>query len=170
MSNYKTDVEPRLPEVREWAKTMTDSQIALMLGISPKSTFPKWKAQYPDFKAAIEEGRASLVGELKSALVKRAIGYDARELKAVKTYMSWSDDQRKRLQAAGFTDAEIDTVHMVTETVTTRHFPSDVNAINKLLLNYDKDWLNDPKEYKLKEKEVKIKEQKAKADGEWESL
>lgn len=170
MSDYKLDVAPRLDEVKEWAKTMTDAQIAGLLGINPRSTMSVWKKQHPDFKAALDEGRMALISELKGALVKRALGYDSKEIKAVKTYMSWSDDQRQKLLAAGFTDDEIDAVHMVSETITVRHFPSDVNAINRLLLNYDKDWLNDPKEYKLKEKDLKIKEAKVKADSEWESM
>ncbi len=52
---------------------LSDKEIALTFGISP-DLFKKWKATYPSFKDAIENGRTRADAEVVAALFKRATG------------------------------------------------------------------------------------------------
>jgi hypothetical protein len=56
----------------------TDAQLAKIYGI-PESTFEYWRAKYPDFDKALEEGRTEADGEVMVSLYQRATGYDYTE-------------------------------------------------------------------------------------------
>lgn len=167
---YATDVEPRLDEIREWARSMTEIQMMEMLNIG-KTSWAKYKNQHPELKQAIIDGRTSLVADLKSAMIKRALGYDAEEKKVTTEKFNLTQKQQVMLKALGYNDADFDGMQVVRATVSTKHFAPDVNALNRLLLNYDKDWENDPSILRLKEDEVKVKKLQALDDEkEWEPL
>lgn len=134
-NKYHTHVEPHLDKIKEMALTMTEKQIAQTLGVA-YSSFMEYKKQYSELSESLKKGRQDLVIELKSALIKKALGFEYSEKKTVK---------------------ECGTV--VREEVTVKHTQPDVAALNLLLKNYDKDnWANDPQMLKIREKEIELKE------------
>lgn len=142
---YTQKVQPYLGNIPEWYKTMTVRQIAKKLGVG-KTTFYKYVEQYPELAAALENGKCCLVDDLKSALKRRALGYDYEET-TTKTTDSDKDGRK----------VEITTVK--------KHMPPDLGSIHLLLKNLDDEWHNDDaKTLELRERELKIKEQRAEAE------
>lgn len=143
---YTEKVQPYLDQIPEWYKTMTVRQIATKLGVG-KTTFYKYVEQYPELAAALENGKTILVDDLKSALKRRALGYDYEETTTKET---WSEKDGQK-----------------TETTTVcKHMPPDLGSIHLLLKNLDPDWHNDDaKTLELRERELKIKEQRAEAEA-----
>lgn len=65
-----------IDEVRAIAmRTDDDEEMAALLGVKPE-LLESWKAYYPRFELAIEEGRTHADGQVVGALFKNAIGYD----------------------------------------------------------------------------------------------
>lgn len=143
---YATQVQPYLGEIPEWFKTMTVRQIAQKLGVG-KTTFYKYIDDHPELAEALEKGKGILVDDLKSALKRRALGYDYEE---TTTKNTWSEKDGEK-----------------TETTTVcKHMPPDLGSIHLLLKNLDPDWHNDDaKTLELRERELKIKEQRAEAEA-----
>jgi hypothetical protein len=142
-NKYKTHVEPYLDKIKEMALTMTEKQIAQCLGVA-YSSFMEYKKDYPELLEALKKGRQDLVIELKSALIKKALGFEYSEKKTVKEFGA-----------------------VVREEVTVKHTQPDVAALNLLLKNYDKDnWANDPQALELRRKELELSERKLEA-SEW---
>lgn len=134
-NKYHTHVEPHLDKIKEMALTMTEKQIAQTLGVA-YSSFMEYKKQYSELSESLKKGRQDLVIQLKSALIKKALGFEYSEKKTVKEYGT-----------------------VVREEVTVKHTQPDVAALNLLLKNYDKDnWANDPQMLKIREKEIELKE------------
>lgn len=63
---------------------LTDSEMAVMMNISD-TLMDSWKAYYPTFAAAIEDGRTRADVEVVQALHKNAIGHDYETDEVVKT-------------------------------------------------------------------------------------
>ena len=140
---YKTNVEPYLNEIQQMCLTMTEEQIAETLGIS-YSAFRKYKEQYIALKNAMKKGRQNLVIELRSALIKKAIGFEHEE---------------KRITKENGTVTKIETVN--------KYYPPDVAALNLALKNYDREnWANDPQMMRLRERELDLQERKLE-QAEW---
>lgn len=140
---YKTHVEPYLEEIRQMCLTMSEKQIAETLGVG-YSAFRNYKKQYPALNDAMKKGRQDLVIELRSALIKRAKGFEYTEV-------------RKTLEYGC----------LVKEEIVTKYYPPDVAALNLALKNYDKDnWANDPQMIRIREKELELQERKIE-QGEW---
>ena len=140
---YRTHVEPYLSEIQQMCLTMTEEQIAETLGVA-YSTFRKYKEQYPALNSSLKKGRQTLVMELRSALIRRAKGFEITEIKRVFEYGALAK----------------------TET-TTKYYPPDVAALNLCLKNYDPDhWANDPQALKLRERELDLQEKKIE-QAEW---
>lgn len=134
-NKYELHVEPYLDKIQQMALIMTEEQIAESLSVS-YSTFRRYKTENKQLQAALKKGRKDLVLELKSALIKKAKGYEVLETKMEKEYGQ---------------------VVKVTETV--KHFQPDVAAINLLLKNYDKEaWANDPQMMEIRKKELELRE------------
>lgn len=143
---YTSQVQPYLGQIPEWYKTMTVRQIAQKLGVG-KTTFYKYIDDHPELAEALEKGKGILVDELKSALKRKALGYDYEET-TKKVTDSDKDGQK---------------VEVVT---TKKHVPPDLGSIHLLLKNLDPDWHNDDaKTLELRERELKIKEQRAEAEA-----
>lgn len=139
-SKYETHVEPHLKQIAEMARDMTEEQIAKTLGVSYRS-FCDMKKKYPQLSASLKKGRAELVIELKSALIRKAKGFQYTEVKQIK---------EKGV--------------VVREEVYTRTSLPDVAALNLLLKNYDKEnWANDPQMLALREKELELREKQVDA-------
>ena len=142
-NKYYTHVEPNLMKILEMCKTMTEQQIAEQLGVG-YSTFMEYKKQFPELTETLKKGRQNLVAELRSALIKKAKGYD-------------------------YTETEVTRENGVITKRVEKHksFGPDVAAINLLLKNYDKDnWANDPQTLELRKKELELRERQVEAN-EW---
>lgn len=164
-SKYETHVKPRLPEIMEMCRTMTETQIAEALGIGA-STFQAYKTEFPELQEALKKGKQTLVAELRSSLIKKANGYDYVETKVVTEDVKWPDELYAKLIEAGFTPAQINQAKLVRTEVYKKQASPDVAALNLALKNYDKDnWANDPQALELKKKELKLKEQQAEKDN-----
>lgn len=142
-NKYDTHVKPRLKEVEEMALTMTEKQIAQVLGVG-HSAWCKYKEDNSELVEAIKKGRESLVSQLKSTLIKKAHGFHYSEKKTIKK------------------DGIV-----VQEEEYEKYCAPDVAALNLLLKNYDKEnWANDPQMLRLREKELELQERKIE-QGEW---
>lgn len=134
---YKTNVEPYLNEIKQMCLSMTEAQIAETLGVS-LAAWKRYKSHYEPLRAVLKKGRQTLVVELRSALIRRAKGFQYEE--------------RKVIKEAG---------QPTREEIYTRTALPDVAALNLCLKNYDKDnWSNDPQMLKIREKELELQERK----------
>ena len=140
---YKTHVEPYLEEIKQMCLTMTERQIAETLGVA-YSAFRSYKKQYPALNEAMKKGRHTLVMELRSALIKRAKGFEVVEVR--KTFEYGCLEKMEKI---------------------TKYYPPDVAALNLALKNYDHDnWANDPQMMRIREKELELQEKKLE-QAEW---
>ena len=142
---YETYVKPRLDQIEKWLSGgAAEHQVADALGISYAS-FNNYKRDYPELREICEKPRVGVVLDLRSALMKRALGM---QVKKVKTY-SKKDEDGKEVK---YTEMTVD------------ELPPDVAAINLALKNYDKqNWANDPQALELKKQELEIKKMLAEA-------
>lgn len=142
-SAYEEKIKSRFKDIEKWLKGgATEKQIAAALGIS-ESTWFKYKSEKSEFAEFVKTvDRSEIVLDLRSALLKKAIGYDYEE----KKYYRKVDDV---------------TGHETTYTeVTKKHAHPDVAAINLALKNYDKEnWANDPQMIELKKQELELRKQ-----------
>lgn len=61
---------------------LTNEEIAERMGMA-KSTLQTWRKKYPEFSAAIKEGKDEADAKVEMSLFKRATGYDVEEEKAL---------------------------------------------------------------------------------------
>lgn len=142
-NKYETHVKPRLKEIGEMALTMTDKEIASVLGIG-HTAWCSYKEQYSELANTLKKSREKLVSSLKQTLIEKAQGYTYSEKKTI-----------------------IEHGEVTREEIYEKHMPADVAALNLLLKNYDKDnWANDPQALKLRQKELELQERKIE-QGEW---
>lgn len=147
-NKYETHVEPYLDKISEMALTMTEEQIAKVLGIS-WTTFKKYKKQYVALNDCLKKGHKLLVEDLKSALIQKAKGFEYKEKKII-----------KERNLAG----ELVTIR---EEIYVKAALPDVAALNLLLKNYDADnWANDPQALALRKEEIEIQKKKLE-DSSW---
>lgn len=140
---YTTHILPNLDKIREMAKTMTEEQMAKVIGVN-KDTWFKYKRERPEFFEALKKGRLDLCLEIKSVLIQRAKGMQVTEKKQI-----------------------IEDGKVVREEIYTRSYPPDVAAASMLLKNYDPEWHNDDKAtMELKKRQVEVMEKKAE-DASW---
>lgn len=140
-NKYLTNVQPRLKEISEMYQFATETQIAKMLGISPRS-FENYKKKYPELKEALNAGKQALIVELKSALKKKALGFEYKE-------------QKRQI-------TEVDGERRVVIEEYTRYAQPDTGAIHLLLKNLDPEWRNDDKTtVDLKREKLRMEQEKA---------
>lgn len=122
-SKYESNVKPFLHLIPNWRKKgMTEEELCKRLGISIQ-TKENYKVKYIEFFEAIKRGREELVGELESALYKRAKGYDIEE---VHTEVEETPLGKK-----------------IKKKIVKKHIPADVGALIFSLTNLDKEnWKN----------------------------
>ena len=136
-SKYHSHVEPHLSEIADMAERMTEAQIADSLGVS-YTQFREMKKKYPILSDSLKKGRKTVVERGRSALIKKAEGFEYEE--------------KKRIIVKG---------KVIREEITTKYCPPDVAAINLLLKNYDpNNWANDPQMLKIREKELELAREK----------
>lgn len=157
-SKYETHVKPNFPAIMEMCRTMTETQIAEQLGVGA-STFQYYKTEFPELANVLKKGRQNLVAELRSALIKKAKGYEYVETKEVTERVKWPDAIYTAMIDAGFTPEEIGQSRIVKTEVAHKQMAPDVAAINLALKNYDKEnWANDPQMLDIRKKELKLRE------------
>lgn len=77
---WKTRIVPKMELINGWARNgLTDAQIALNLGMSPK-TFGQYKLDRVELADALEEGRHHAEVIVENALFKAATGYSYKEV------------------------------------------------------------------------------------------
>lgn len=138
-NKYETHIKPYLDEITKLlSQGATEEIICEKYGVG-KTVFNEYKQKYPELMTAIKTGHTKIVGDVRGALFKRAIGYYYEE---TKHYEKVGDDGK---------------VTSYTE-ITKKHQPADVGAAHLLLKNYDRDnWSNDWHTQKLKEEEMELK-------------
>lgn len=144
-TKYDREIKPHIDDIRKAVESgATDQEIATAFGIA-QSTLYKYKKEKPEFSAAFARGREKVVIDIKAALLKKALGYEYTEEKAV----------AKK-------DKDGETVVLV-ETYK-KHQPPSETAAAMLLRNYDQDWRdNDSAAARLKEQELDLKKAIAQA-------
>lgn len=166
-SKYETHIKPNLQLIQEMARTMTEKQIAESLGVSYTGAWSLYKQQYPELAESLKRGRQNLVAELRSALIKKAKGYEYTETKETTERVKWPPDMYAMLIDAGFTPQQIGEARLVKTEVAHKKTSPDVAAINLALKNYDKEnWANDPQALELKKKELELRERQVE-NNEW---
>lgn len=142
-NKYETNVKPFLEDIRQYVQYMTEAQIAETLGVA-LSSFMEYKKKYSELSEALKKGRAELVKDLRSTLIRKAKGFQYQESKEI---------------IEGGVVVRIERY--------TRSALPDVAALNLLLKNYDPEaWANDPQTLQLKKRELELMELKIK-DGLW---
>ena len=137
-SVYDTKIKPRFDDILNWLRHgATEKQVYQNLDID-KVTYYKYKKEKIEFFNLIKKGQESLVLQLRGALIKKALGFEYKEIKR-------------------FTKIEKGKQVQTIEETTKQSLP-DVAAANLLLKNYDKDkWSNDPRSDDLKREEFELK-------------
>lgn len=70
-----------LLRIEGWARDgLIDEQIAKNIGIS-RSTLGVWKTKYSDISDALKRGKEVIDRQVENALLKRALGYEYKEIK-----------------------------------------------------------------------------------------
>ncbi len=146
---YETKIKPRFNEIREWLiNGASDENIYRNLGISYQ-TFYKHLNEKTEFSELIKNGRIAIVAQLRSALIKKAMGFEYQESKIIE-----KEDPD--------TGEKVRTV----ETYNKKSLP-DVAALNLCLKNYDAlNWSNDPQSDAIRREELELKKKKLEQD-EW---
>lgn len=145
-SRYETHVLPYLQQIQEWCQDLDEKQIAVdRLGIAV-STWENYKKKYPELRDALKKGRQNLIGELKTALRKKAKGFTYEETKT-----TIRDEGGKKVT--------------IVEKFK-KYAQPDTGAIHLLLKNLDPSWRNDDQAtIDLKRQQLEIAQMKAETDN-----
>lgn len=142
-SKWETHVQPHLEKIKEWSAEMTETDIWKRLAISAP-TWEKCKREHPELRQALL-GKQKLIGDVRNALLKRALGFEYEETKK----SIRKDDQGR---------------DVVYTEITKRYSPPDVGACNSILQNIDPTWYRDRAAYELKRQELELKKIKLEQD------
>lgn len=137
-NKYETYIKPNLDKIKKLASTCTEKDIAKQLGVS-LSSFMDYKNKYSELANVLKEGRQSLIVELKSALVKKALGFFEEEIIT-------TEGLNKNGDVVSTTQKH------------KKYYAPDTAAAHLLLKNYDKDnWAEDWHKRKIQDEELKLK-------------
>lgn len=138
-SKYETKVKPYLAQIKHWKEQGADNKtIAKELGIA-HSTFANYINQFSELADAIKSADMQpLVEELRSSLVKKALGFNYEEKKQ---YVTVDDSGNTK------THTEI----------ITRYAQPDTTAIFGALNIYDKTYIKDKAQYELRKQELELR-------------
>lgn len=140
---YETHIKPFFDKIDKMLNDgASEKQCAEALGVS----YPAWnkyKQEYTELRELCSKPRTKLVEDLRSALIKKALGMKVEK----KKIYSKKDEDGKEVK---YTEITID------------ELPPDVAAINLALKNYDRDnWANDPQSLAIKREELALKKELA---------
>lgn len=142
---YESHVEPFFDKIDKLLNDgASEEQVAKALGIS-YSSFNNYKQDHPELKALCEKPRTTLVEDLRSALVKKALGFEYEE-----------KEQYIKQELDPITKKPIGNPVMHTKIVTKKALP-DTTAIFGALNLYDGDYVKDRKQYELKQQELELR-------------
>ena len=144
-SKYESHIKPHLEKIDKWLSDgASEKQCAENLGIS-YATWNNYKARYVELKDLCEKPRANLIEDLRSALVKKALGFTYEE-----------KEQYIKQEVDPDTKRPIGKPIMHTRIVTKQALP-DTTAIFGALNLYDDDYVKDRKQYELKQQELELR-------------
>ena len=145
---YLTHIKPRFNDIEKWLNEGAEQKkIAERLGIA-YSTWNTYKTRHPEFAELCNKPREGLIQDLRSALVKRALGATYRTRK---TYVKENAD--------GSTSSYTEVVESET--------PPDTTAIFGALHLHDPEHIKDKKNFELKKQELELKRQQMLEKKEW---
>ena len=142
---YEKYVEPYFDKIDKLLNEgASEKQVAESLGVSYAS-WNNYKRDHPEFKELCDKPRTTLVEDLRSALVKKALGYTYEEKEQ---YIEQEiDPKTKKPTGKKFMKTKI----------VTRHQPPDTTAIFGALNIYDDEYVKDKKQYELKQQELELR-------------
>lgn len=141
---YDTYVKPHFEKIEKWLNGgASEAQVAEALGISYAS-FNNYKRDYPELREICEKPRVGVVLDLRSALVKRALGFTYEEKKQ---YITEDEQGNKKKHTE----------------ITTKQALPETTAIFGALNLYDPEYVKDKKAHELKEQELELRRQMAEA-------
>lgn len=139
---YDTNIKPNFEQIEKMLNDgASEKQVAEALGVSYAS-FNNYKAQYEELDDLCRKPRTKLIDDLRSALVKRALGFAYEEKKQ---YIKEDEDGSK----AKYTE------------ITTKQALPDTTAIFGALNIYDPEYVKDKKNYDLKKQELELRREMA---------
>lgn len=139
-SKYESHIKPNFELIDKWLNDgASEKQCAESLGIS-YATWNNYKNQYAEFHELCTKPRITLVENLRSALVKRALGFTYEEKKQ---YITEDEDGKKKKHTE----------------ITTKQALPDTTAIFGALNIYDPEYVKDKKAHELKEQELELRRQ-----------
>lgn len=145
-SKYETHVKPFFEQIEKLLNDgASEKQVAEALGISYAS-FNNYKRDFAELRELCSKPRTRLIEDLRSALVKRALGFEYEEKK---TYY-------RKQRGANDNDVE----YIYSEVYKKQALP-DTTAIFGALNLYDPDYVKDRKQYELKQIELELKKEMA---------
>lgn len=134
---YETHIKPFFDKIEKMLNEgASEKQVAEALGVSYAS-FNNYKRDYPELNDLCSKPRIELIDNLRSALVKKALGFTYEEKKQ---YITEEDGSIKK--------------H--TEIIT-KHALPDTTAIFGALNIYDPDYVKDKKQHELKQQELELR-------------
>lgn len=138
---YETHIKPNFEKIDEMLnKGASEKQVAEALGVSYAS-WNNYKVSHSEFGELCSKPRTKLIEDLRSALVKRALGFSYEEKKQ---YITEDKDGVKK--------------H--TE-ITTKQALPDPTSIFGALNIYDPDYVKDKKQHELKQQELELRKMQA---------
>lgn len=141
-NKYQSYVKPHFKDIEKWLNNgASERQVAAALGISYAS-FNNYKRDFPELRELCEKPRVGVILELRSALVKRALGFSYEEKKQ---YITEDDIGGKKKHTE----------------ITTKQALPDTTAIFGALNLYDPEYVKDKKAHELKEQELELRRQMA---------
>lgn len=147
-NKYYSHVKDRFDDIKKWLELgWTEKQIYKELGVS-KDSWCKYKRTYSDLTDFLKKARRKPVEEIKSAMLKRATGFQYQETKITTQQIEYDDG------SGVIVPAKV----IKTEVIKKTALP-DVGAGLVLLQHWDKEqeWSRDPANLKLKKKELELK-------------
>lgn len=151
---YETNIKPNFDKIDEMLNDgASEKQVAEALGVSYAS-WNNYKQKFEEFDALCRKPRTKLIEDLRSALVKRALGFSYEEKEQ---YIKQEIDPETK-QPTG-------SKYMHTKIVTKQALP-DTTAIFGALNIYDPEYVKDKKNYDLKKQELELRREIAE-NKEW---
>lgn len=141
-NKYEKYVKPHFKDIEKWLNDgASEKQVAEALGICYAS-FNNYKRDFPELRELCEKPRVGVILELRSALVKRALGFSYEEKKQ---YITEDEEGGKKKHTE----------------ITTKQALPDTTAIFGALNLYDPEYVRDRKAHELKEQELELRKQMA---------
>ena len=139
---YETHVKPFFDKIDKMLNDgASEKQVAEALNIS-YAAWNKYKVEYSELGALCSKPRTKLIENLRSALVKRALGFTYEEKKQ---YITEDDDGHRKKHTE----------------ITTKQALPDTTAIFGALNIYDPEYVKDKKAHELKEQELELRRMQA---------